>query len=281
VEFERLAIPVGEFVFDARAAGPADGELVLLLHGFPQSSWEWRAQLSALGDAGYRAVAPDQRGYSSRARPEGVEHYQVEHLVADTLAIADRLGGHRFHLVGHDWGAAVAWAVAGTHPERLHTLTIVSVPHPKAFAGALAGSQEQQDKSSYIALFREVGKAEEVLGEDDFMRLRLMLSTAGSAEDVDEYVRVLGQPGALTAALSWYRAMRPGLVGEIGPITTPALYVWSTNDVALGRDAAEATGQYIDGPYRFEVLEDVNHWIPEEAADDLNRLLLEHLASAD
>jgi pimeloyl-ACP methyl ester carboxylesterase len=281
VDFERLEIPVGEFVFDARAAGPADGELVLLLHGFPQSSWEWRSQLQALGDAGYRAVAPDQRGYSPRARPEGVEFYGAQHLIADILAIADWLGGHQFHLVGHDWGAAVAWAVAGTHPERLRTLTIVSVPHPKAFASALAESQEQRDKSSYIALFREEGKAEEVLGGDDFIRLRGMLSTTGSPEDAEEYVRLLSQPGALTAALNWYRAMQPGLVGEIGPITTPTLFVWSTNDVALGREGAEATGEYVEGPYRFEVLEDVSHWIPEQAAGDLNRLLLEHLSSGD
>jgi pimeloyl-ACP methyl ester carboxylesterase len=281
VDFERLEIPVGEFVFDARAAGPADGELVLLLHGFPQSSWEWRSQLQALGDAGYRAVAPDQRGYSPRARPEGVEFYGAQHLIADILAIADWLGGHQFHLVGHDWGAAVAWAVAGTHPERLRTLTIVSVPHPKAFASALAESQEQRDKSSYIALFREEGKAEEVLGGDDFIRLRGMLSTTGSPEDAEEYVRLLSQPGALTAALNWYRAMQPGLVGEIGPITTPTLFVWSTNDVALGREGAEATGEYVEGPYRFEVLEDVSHWIPEQAAGNLNRLLLEHLSSGD
>jgi pimeloyl-ACP methyl ester carboxylesterase len=281
VDFERLEIPVGEFVFDARAAGPADGELVLLLHGFPQSSWEWRSQLQALGDVGYRAVAPDQRGYSPRARPEGVEQYGAQHLIADTLAIADWLGGHQFHLVGHDWGAAVAWAVAGTHPERLRTLTIVSVPHPKAFASALAESQEQRDKSSYIALFREEGKAEEVLGGDDFIRLRGMLSTTGSPEDAEEYLRLLSQPGALTAALNWYRAMQPGLVGEIGAITTPTLFVWSTNDVALGREGAEATGQYVEGPYRFEVLEGVSHWIPEQAAGDLNRLVLEHLSAGE
>jgi pimeloyl-ACP methyl ester carboxylesterase len=279
VEFERLEIPVGGFTFDARAAGPQDGELVLLLHGFPQSSWEWRSQLRALGEAGYRAVAPDQRGYSPRARPEGVENYDPRHMVADALAIGDWLGGHRFHLVGHDWGAAIAWAVAGLHPERLRTLTIVSVPHPKAFATALAESQEQRDRSSYITLFREEGKAEEVLGGDDFAALRAMLSTTGSPEDAEEYMRVLSQPGALTAALNWYRAMQPGLVGEIGPITTPTLFVWSTNDIALGREGAEATAQYVEGPYRFEVLEGVSHWIPEQAADDLNRLLLDHLPS--
>ncbi|HEV3352317.1 MAG TPA: alpha/beta hydrolase [Acidimicrobiales bacterium] len=280
MEFERLEIPVGEFVFDARAAGPADGELVLLLHGFPQTAWEWRSQLTALGDAGYRAVAPDQRGYSSRARPEGVESYEVQHLVADVLAIADWLGGHQFHLVGHDWGAAVAWAVGGTHQERLRTLNIVSVPHPKAFANALANSQEQRDGSSYIHLFREEGKAEEVLGGNDFAALRGMLSTAGSAEDVEQYMSVLGQPGALTAALNWYRAMQAGLVGDIGPITMPTMFVWSTNDIALGREGAEATGQYVDGPYRFEVLEGVTHWIPEQAPGDLNRLLLEHLKTS-
>jgi len=278
VDFEHLEIPVGEFVFDARAAGPSDGELVLLLHGFPQTSWEWRSQLAALGAAGYRAVAPDQRGYSPRARPEGVDNYEVQHLVADVLAIADWLGGHQFHLVGHDWGAAVAWAVGGTHQERLRTLNILSVPHPKAFAKALQG-EDQKGRSSYITLFREEGKAEDVLSEDDFMRLRVILTGAGSAEDADEYVRVLKEPGALTAALSWYRAMKPGLVGDIGPITMPTMFVWSTNDIALGREGAEATGKYIDGPYRFEVLEGVSHWIPEEAPDDLNRLLLGHLAT--
>jgi pimeloyl-ACP methyl ester carboxylesterase len=224
-------------------------------------------------------VAPDQRGYSPRARPQGVANYEVEHLVADVLAIADWLGGHQFHLVGHDWGAAVAWAVGGTHQERLRTLNIVSVPHPKAFASALAGSQDQRDKSSYIQLFREEGKAEEVLGGNDFATLRAMLGTAGSDDDVHEYMNVLGQPGCLTAALNWYRAMQAGLVGDIGAITVPTMFVWSTNDPALGPEGADATGQYCDGPYRFEVLEGVSHWIPEQAPDDLNRLLVDHLAT--
>jgi pimeloyl-ACP methyl ester carboxylesterase len=280
VDFEQLEIPVGEFVFDARAAGPTDGELVVLLHGFPQTSWEWRSQLQALGDAGYRAVAPDQRGYSARARPEGVEPYHVQHLIADTLAIADWLGGHQFHLVGHDWGAAVAWAVAGTHPERLRTLTIVSVPHPKAMADALSNSRDQQDRSSYIQLFREEGKAEEVLGGEGFAGLRGMYATVGPEADTAPYLQTLSQPGALTAALNWYRAMQPGLVGQIGPITTPTMFVWSTNDIALGREAAEATAQHVDGPYRFELLEGVSHWIPEQAAGELDKLLLEHLSTA-
>jgi pimeloyl-ACP methyl ester carboxylesterase len=123
--FERIEIPVGEEVFDALASGPADGELVLLLHGFPQSSWQWRWQLAALGDAGYRAVAPDQRGYSPRARPEEIQRYRVDHLAADALAVADWLGGHQFHVVGHDFGAVVAWHLAGRYADRLRTLTAV------------------------------------------------------------------------------------------------------------------------------------------------------------
>jgi pimeloyl-ACP methyl ester carboxylesterase len=276
---ERLDLTAGSFTFDALAAGPSGGETVLLLHGFPQSSYEWRAQLKALGEAGYRAVAPDQRGYSPRARPVGVEHYRAEHLVADVLAMADALGAPRFHLVGHDWGAAVAWHVAGRHTERLRTLTPVSVPHPAAFANALQGDDQRQ-RSSYIELFRQEGKAEELLLEDDGNRLRAMFAAGGLAGDVEEYVRRMQGPGAMTAALNWYRAVDIGSIEGLGPITTPTMFVWSTNDMALGREGAEATAKYVDGPYRFEVLEGVSHWIPEEAADELCRLLLDHLAGA-
>jgi pimeloyl-ACP methyl ester carboxylesterase len=275
--FERLEIPVGPFTFDARAAGPAGGEPVLLLHGFPQSSYEWRSQLQALGAAGYRAVAPDQRGYSPRARPVGVDQYETEALVGDVIGIADALGFDRFHLVGHDWGAAVAWHVAGRHPQRLRTLTPVSVPHPQAFADALLG-EDQKQRSSYIDLFREEGKAEEVLLEDGGDRMRAMLSGSGLGDDVEEYVTRMLEPGALTAALNWYRAVDIGSVRGLGPIITPTMFVWSSGDMALGREGAEATAKHVDGPYRFEVLDGVSHWIPEAAADELNRLLLEHLS---
>jgi pimeloyl-ACP methyl ester carboxylesterase len=276
---ERLEIGVDRLIFDALAVGPADGELVLLLHGFPQSSHEWRAQLGPLGAAGYRAVAPDQRGYSPRARPLGVEHYRAEPLVADVIGMADRLGADRFHLVGHDWGAAVAWHTAGRHPERLRSLTAVSVPHPVAFAGALT-RDDQRQRSSYIEVFRHEGRAEELLLEDDGGRLRAMLAGSGLSGDVDEYVGRMREPGALTAALNWYRAADVGSIDGLGPITTPTMYVWSTADIALGREAAEATVGHVEGPYRFEVLEGVSHWIPEEAADALNQLLLDHLSSS-
>ena len=276
---EHLEIGVGQLMFDALAEGPAGGELVLLLHGFPQSSHEWRSQLDALGAAGYRAVAPDQRGYSPRARPAGVEHYRAEPLVADVVGMADQLGADRFHLVGHDWGAAVAWHVAGRHQPRLRSLTTVSVPHPAAFAAALGGDDQRQ-RSSYVDLFRQQGKAEELLLEDEGTRLRDMLAGSGLSGDVDTYVRRMREPGAMTAALNWYRAADVAAIEGLGPITMPTMFVWSTADIAIGREGAEATAEHVEGRYRFEVLEGVSHWIPEEAADELNRLLLDHLSSS-
>lgn len=278
-----IEIVAGGLVFDARVAGPADGRPVLLLHGFPQTSWSWRHQLDRLGAAGYRALAFDQRGYSPGARPEGVEAYRIGELVGDVLAVADAADIGRFDVVGHDWGAMVAWAVAGWHPERVRTLSAVSVPHPAAFAAALGGGDEDQSRrSSYIEVFRQEGVAEQALLGDagDGSGLRAMFAASGLGEgpEVDPFVAAMVRPGALTAALNWYRAM-DGALGTVGTIEVPTLYVWSTADVALGRTAAEATEQWVSGPYRFEVLPDVSHWIPETAPEALSRLLLEHLAA--
>jgi pimeloyl-ACP methyl ester carboxylesterase len=281
VALESLRIPVGDEAFRARAAGPPDGELVLLLHGFPQTSWSYRHQLEALGDAGYRAVAFDQRGYSSEARPAGVERYRIPHFVADVLAVADELGGFEFHLVGHDWGAAVAWQVAGRHQDRLRTLTALSVPHPFAFGRALSGEggSDQGARSGYMEFFRSEGAADAFLA-DDAAGLRNLYAMSGlEGADVEPYVEVLTQPGAMQAALNWYVAADVSAVEGLGPITMPTLFVWSTEDPALGREGAEWTAEYVEGPYRFEVLEGVSHWIPEEAPDRLNELLLQHLAS--
>jgi pimeloyl-ACP methyl ester carboxylesterase len=272
-----IEIPVGEYTFSARAEGPEDGRLVLLLHGFPQTSYSWRSQLKALGDAGYRAVAFDQRGYSPGARPPEVAAYAIPHLVADVLAVADWLGGHQFDLIGHDWGGGVAWQVAGRYPERLRTLAVVSTPHPGAFTSALRdGGADQSQRSWYMEWFQQPDVPEQSFLDNDAAMLRGMFPGG----DSDEYVRVLTQPGAMTGAINWYRAASIGDVEAMGPVTTPTLYVWSDQDVALGREAAEATRSHVKGPYRFEVLEGVSHWIPEEAADRLNDLLLEHLAGS-
>jgi pimeloyl-ACP methyl ester carboxylesterase len=271
-----LQIPARGLVFDALAAGPPTAELVMLLHGFPQTSACWTPLLETLAVAGYRAVAPDQRGYSPGARPTAVQAYRMPELVADVVAIADRLGAARMHLVGHDWGGVVAWRLAGRHPERVATLTAVSTPHPRAFARALvAGTQAL--RSAYIPVFRIPRLAELLLGARRQRGLHWLLAQDGlGAEWVDTYARALAEPGALSAALAWYRAATPfGL--RVPRVGVPTLYVWGSGDAALGPRAATTTGRWVTGAYRFEVLPGAGHWLPEHHAEELGRLLLEHL----
>lgn len=277
---ERFTIEVtsptrGELVFDAMAAGPADGPLVLLLHGFPESKAEWTHVLPMLAEGGLRAVAFDQRGYSPGARPADVAAYHHSELAQDVLAVADALGAERMHLVGHDWGALVAWSVGGRHPERVASLSIVSVPHPRPFADARAGDPDQQERSAYIEFFLTPDAPEAAFLADDAQMLRRALDEV-DPQIAEEHVRVHSSPGALTATLNWYRAWDPSL-DDTPRIQVPTLFVWSDDDVALGRTAAEATGDHVDGPYRFEVFEGLSHWIPEVAPQRLATLVLEQV----
>ncbi|WSD37628.1 alpha/beta hydrolase [Streptomyces sp. NBC_01750] len=268
-----ISTPAG--VFDAIVAGPPDGRPVLLLHGFPQTRLVWQRQIAELAAHGYRVVAPDQRGYSPGARPDQPEDYRISVLVDDVVAITEELGWASFDLVGHDWGGAVAWWTADAHPGRVRTLTVVSTPHPGALAGTLRTDQDQRERSQYMIAWRETPATEERMLAGDAEALRATYAGKVPQASAEAYVRHLSQPGALTAALNWYRAGRPD--GTIGVIDVPTLYVWSTQDSAFGPAAARETGQWVDGPYRFETLQGVSHWIPEEAPETLSRLLLEHL----
>lgn len=272
---EHLSIPTPAGAFDAIAAGPADGRPVLFLHGFPEAATCWEYQVAALGDRGFRAVAPDQRGYSPGVRPENPAEYGMDELVGDVLAIADELGWRKFDLVGHDWGGAVAWWTAAEHPKRLRTLTAVSTPHPKAFAAALRTDEDQQLRSAYLAEFRQTSTERRMLA-NNAEALRRIFEWRVPPSHVDEYVRRLSEPGALTCALNWYRAGRPG--GEVAKVEVPTLYVWSTEDVAFGSTAALDTENWVTGPYSFQMLEDVTHWIPEEVPQVLTALVVEHLS---
>ena len=278
---ETLTLEASGFTFDALAAGPADGRVVLLLHGFPQTGRSWRAVAGRLAEAGYRAVAPDLRGYSPSARPERVEDYASAALAADVAGFADALGAERVDVAGHDWGAAVAWQAAARAPERIRSLTAVSIPHPLAFAEALRTDPDQRERSAYFVLFRQEGKAEEVLSRDGWRALRAMYQGKVPDEDVEHYVRVLSDGGGLTAALNYYRAAGRDDLKGLGEIRAPTLYVWSTEDIAVGRAAAEATAPYVTAaPYRFVELEGVTHWIPDEAPDDLAGALIDHLGAS-
>lgn len=277
---EWTRIEVGDLEFDAWVAGPESGELVILLHGFPQTAWAFREQIPALTAAGYRVVAPNQRGYSPGARPAGLEAYAWHRLVEDVTGIADATGHRRFHLVGHDWGGAVAWNTARLHPERVTTLTVLSTPHPAALGAAISDPDtDQSERSSYFADLRAEGTERRLLA-DGAAPLREILRGAARPEDLEPYLETLGTPEALGAALNWYRALgipTPNAPRAGAIVSVPTLYVWGTEDGAFGRDAAEATAAYVDAPYRFEALEGVGHWIPEAAADSVNGWILEHL----
>ena len=277
---ETITLEASGLTFDALAAGPADGRVVLLLHGFPQTGRSWCAVAERLAAAGHRAVAPDLRGYSPGARPQRVEDYASAALAADVVGFADALGAERVDVAGHDWGAAVAWQAAARAPDRIRSLTAVSVPHPLAFAGALRTDAGQQERSAYIGLFRQEGKAEHVLSRDGWRALRAMYQGKVAPEDAEHYVRVLSGEGALTAALNYYRAASGADLKGLGEIRAPTLYVWSTEDVAIGRAAAEATAQHVAAPYRFAELEGVTHWIPDEAPEELAGALIDHLRAS-
>lgn len=279
---ELVEVEANGLRFSVRVSGPAGGRPVVLLHGFPESSTCWLPLMGALSHAGYRAVAPDQRGYSAGARPVGVAAYRVPELVGDVLALADAMALGPVDLVGHDWGGVVAWHLAAAHPGAVRTLTAVSTPHPAALAAVIgSGDEEQIRRLSYIGTFRRPDEAEHLLlGEDgsgEGLR-RMLVSTGLRREAADEYVEAMRRHGALTAALNWYRAIDAGAAGlKVGPVMMPTLYVWSTGDVAFGRAAAERTAEHVAGQYTFSVLDGVSHWVPEEAPAELSRLVLRHL----
>ncbi|MEV7398509.1 alpha/beta hydrolase [Aeromicrobium sp. NPDC092404] len=270
---EQTPVTIGDLVLDVRLLGPEDGEPVVLLHGFPENSSSWSGVAPLLAAAGLRVIAPDQRGYSPGARPVGVEAYTTDRLADDVVDLSDALGIGTFHLVGHDWGAAVSWVTAARHPDRLRTLTAVSVPHLAAYGAALKGDADQQQRASYIGLLRQPGKAEDLLLEDDARRLRAMYEGHVRPAQVDSYVAQLSAPGAMTAALSWYRAMRSDL-GSLPPVTVPTTFVWSDQDAAIGRAAAARCGEFVDADFRFVELTGISHWIPEQNPEVLAGAIL-------
>ena len=274
VTIEQLQMQADEYTYDVRHAGDG-GDLVILLHGFPETSHMWLPLLQRLGEAGYTAIAPDLRGYSPGARPEGAEYYTYPDMALDIVAMADSLGKERFHLVGHDHGAALGWYVAGLHAERLKSWTALSVPHVDAFVEAIASNAEQRERSGYMDFFRQVGTAEAGLSANDFAALRNIWS-ASSPEQAAEYLRVLSQPGALTGVLNWYR----GGLGEkrqpVGQISVPTLLIWGNQDQAIGRPGVTATPPLMAGPYRLAEL-DAGHWLIQEAEEAVLNETLAHL----
>jgi pimeloyl-ACP methyl ester carboxylesterase len=266
--------------FDVRDVGPADGPVVVLLHGFPQHNDSWNPVIDRLTAQGYRCLAPNQRGYSPGARPPRRRDYRMPELVADLDALIDASGARQVHLVGHDWGAAVAWGAAAAIPERLLSVSPISVPHPGAFIKSFTNSR-QGLASWYMYVFQLPRLPEWFLTRRNGAVIADWLKRSGQTPAAAERdARAINDPAALRAAINWYRAIplsNPGATSQ--KVSVPTLYVWSDGDIALLPKSAHDTERYVTGEYRFEIFPGVSHWIPDEQPDKLADLLLDWFAA--
>jgi pimeloyl-ACP methyl ester carboxylesterase len=264
-------------------AGPADGRLVVLLHGFPEFWYGWRHQIDALADAGYRVVVPDQRGYNLSDKPKGRAAYDIDHLARDVVGLVDGIGRQTFRLVGHDWGAGVGWWIALRHPERLERFVALSAPHPAVWIDAMRNNPEQRKKSWYVRAFRIPWLPEFLLRQRNFKGLADALREsrrpgACSDEDLAKYREAWSRPGALTGMINWYRALlaKPVPPTLPGPVKVPTLIVWGRDDKYGIPELAERSGRLCDdGPV---VYLDATHWVQHDEPERVNELLLEFLA---
>jgi pimeloyl-ACP methyl ester carboxylesterase len=269
-----MRIEVDGVGLEVSAAGT--GPAVLLVHGFPDSHELWRHQVPALQAAGFRTIAPDLRGFGASDKPGS---YGVGAHVGDLVGLLDRLEVPAAHVVGHDWGAAIGWALAALAPDRVRSLTALSVGHPAAFA---RGGLAQREKSWYMLLFQFEGVAEQWLSADDFAHLREW----SGHPDADAVVARLAEPGALTAALGIYRASLPpsSLVAPppaLPPVSAPTLGIWSSGDRFLTEGPMVASAEHVAGPWTYARVEDAGHWLQLDRPSVVNRLLVDFLTKVE
>lgn len=266
-------------------AGPADGPLLILLHGFPEFWYGWRRQIEPLAQAGFRVVVPDQRGYNLSEKPDGVNAYAIDVLARDVMGLIEALGRQQACLAGHDWGAAVAWHTAARYPERVQKLVILNVPHPAVMIDTLRRSPRQLLKSWYIFFFQLRGLAEWMLGRGDYSGLVNMLKASAkedtfSTDDLESYRAAYRQPGALTGMLNWYRAMfQAGLRNQRNPeeltprnIKVPTLVLWGVRDIALSKELAQPSVNHCQqGQLVF--FENATHWLQHDEPEAVSEAI--------
>ncbi len=280
---EHLELRANGLRLHAVAAGPEAGPLVLLLHGFPEFWYGWRRQLGPLAAAGFRVVAPDQRGYNLSDKPLGVEAYRLDLLAGDVLGMMEALGHDQAALVGHDWGAAVAWWVALQHPGRVRRLAVLNVPHPRVMQRHLSRNPAQWLRSWYILFFQLPRLPEALARAGNWWAMRQSLvgsSRPGTftPRDLQAYQEAWSQPAAITAMINWYRALvryRPR--GRVGKVTVPTRILWGARDRFLGREMAADSVEMCERGELF-LLEEATHWLQHEEAEEVNRRLVEFLA---
>lgn len=264
-------------------AGPADGPLLILLHGFPELWWAWHRQITPLAEQGYHVVVPDMRGYNTSDAPDGIDAYRLEALSGDILALADSFGADRFRLVGHDWGGVVAWDVAASAPGRLERLVVMDGPNPDLWKRSILKHPTQALRSSYAAFFQLPWLPETMLGAFDFAGLRAMIrysARPGTFEpgDLDPYLEAWSHPGTLTAMLNYYRALRRRPVpSHPRRITPPTLILWGEKDSALEGHVARYALDCCDAGH-LTIVPGTTHWLHHEEPERINAELIAFLA---
>lgn len=264
-------------------AGPEKGAVVILLHGFPEFWWGWRHQIPVLAEAGFRVIAPDQRGYNLSDKPKDIAAYNLDELAADVIGLIDHFGQDHVYLVGHDWGGAVAWWAATKFPDRFKRMTILNVPHHRVLGRFLRTSREQKRKSWYMYFFQTRWLPELALRAINHRSAvsvlqRSSLPNTFSQEDLTYYRQAWGQPGSWTGMINWYRAAFRGLTQRLprGKIKVPTLLVWGKLDTALGHEMAQPSiDQCEEG--RLVTIEDATHWVQHEKPERVNELIIDHL----
>jgi pimeloyl-ACP methyl ester carboxylesterase len=280
IDFEM--IPTNNIKLHTALSGPADGKPVILLHGFPEFWYCWREQIPALAEAGFRVLAPDQRGYNLSDRPRGIRAYGMDSLADDIAGLIDQAAGGSACVVGHDWGGMVAWWLAMKHPDKVRRLAILNVPHPTVMRTYMSRTLSQLRKSWYIFYFQLPLLPELSLGLGNWAGLfRVMRNTAnpGSFDDADlaRYRDAWNQPGAMRAMINYYRALarvtNQRIPGGLR-VHVPTLLIWGKQDAFLNHKMAELSRSRCD-EIRVEMIEDATHWVQVDAAERVNQLLME------
>jgi pimeloyl-ACP methyl ester carboxylesterase len=269
-------IRTGELEFDCRISGNRENELIIFLHGFPETSHMWIGLMEKLSSLGYFCVAPNMRGYSRNACPKGIKNYTVKKLSDDILNIAVAVDANRFHLIAHDWGAGIGWNIVFQNPERIISWTALSVPHPRGFAKAIKMDKEQRKKSRYIGWFLFPMIPEIILRKNDFEKFRRLWKNS-SPEELNDYLSVFRRKQTLTASLNYYRANLGRRKRQpVGDITRPTLFIWGNKDLAVGRTAAENNQKYMKGDFTFLEL-DGGHWLIQSNYTEVEKAVVEFI----
>ena len=263
-------------IFTCRVGGFQNkGDTVVLLHGFPETSRMWKDLIKVLVQNGYKVIAPDQRGYSKGARPSKVEDYSIENLSQDIINIVDAFEEEKFHLVGHDWGAAIGWGLSASQRDKVISYTALSVPHTDAFGDAISNDKVQGRKSYYIYLFKIKFIPETYFKLFNYVNLKRLWISSDQSE-IDSYIDVFSQKNAIKSALNWYRATSLSRTKKIGDIYVPTLMIYGKNDMAIGEKAIDETKKYIKSSYNLKKINS-SHWLIQDSFDFVSQEILNHL----